>query len=179
MLPAQIFLTLYRYPSLLSIASGRFSRLYSVSAQSLSYIGSGWSSCLCLSMWMGPPEYVAYEFATISSSVSRMSSSIIFLMGSRWPYSCCFVGCCFQDLFSIARSILVWLPSSFFSLRLVSVHVVHPCSSVVTTAAWKNLRFIILVRFDFHLTNSLSIAVNVLARHSLMSFSDDESLHPR
>ena len=24
---------------------------------------------------------------------------IVFLMGSRWPYSCCFVGCCLQDLF--------------------------------------------------------------------------------
>ena len=24
----------------------------------------------------------------------------------KWPYSCCFVGCCFQDLFNIACSIL-------------------------------------------------------------------------
>ena len=32
---------------------------------------------------------------------------IVFVMGGRWPYSCCFVGCCLQDLFSIARSILV------------------------------------------------------------------------
>ena len=32
---------------------------------------------------------------------------IVFLMGGRWPYSCCFVGCCLQDLFNIARSIFV------------------------------------------------------------------------
>ena len=32
---------------------------------------------------------------------------------SKWPYSCCFVGCCFQDLFLKARCILVRLPSSF------------------------------------------------------------------
>ena len=32
---------------------------------------------------------------------------IVFVMGSRWPYNCCFVGCCLQDLFNTARSILV------------------------------------------------------------------------
>ena len=32
---------------------------------------------------------------------------IVFVMGGRWPYSWCLVGCCRQDLFSIARSILV------------------------------------------------------------------------
>ena len=40
-------------------------------------------------------------------------------MGGRWPYSCCFVGCCFQDLFDIVHSILVQLLPSFFSLHLV------------------------------------------------------------
>ena len=49
---------------------------------------------------------------------------IVFVMGVRWPYSCCFVGCCFQDLLNIARSILVQLSSSFFSRRWVSVHAV-------------------------------------------------------
>ena len=24
---------------------------------------------------------------------------MVFVMGGRWPYSCCFVGCCRQDLF--------------------------------------------------------------------------------
>ena len=32
---------------------------------------------------------------------------IVFVMGGRWPYSCCFVGGCLLDLFNIARSILV------------------------------------------------------------------------
>ena len=32
---------------------------------------------------------------------------IVFVMGGRWPYSYCFVGCCLQDLFNIAHSILV------------------------------------------------------------------------
>ena len=32
---------------------------------------------------------------------------IVFVMGGRWPYSGCFVGCCLQDLFNIACNILV------------------------------------------------------------------------
>ena len=32
---------------------------------------------------------------------------IVFVMGGRWSYSCCFVGCYLLDLFNIARSILV------------------------------------------------------------------------
>ena len=58
-------------------------------------------------------------------------------MGGRWPYSCHFVGCCFQDLFNIACSILVQFPSSFFSIHLVSIYVVHPYSRIDTTAAWE------------------------------------------
>ena len=32
---------------------------------------------------------------------------IVFVMGGMWPYSWCFVGCCRQDLFNIARRVLV------------------------------------------------------------------------
>ena len=49
---------------------------------------------------------------------------IDFVMGGKWLYSCCSVGCCLQDLFNIAHSILVafksykgWYaikPSGFF-----------------------------------------------------------------
>ena len=59
---------------------------------------------------------------------------IVFEMGGWWPYSFSFVGCCFQDLFNIARSILVQLPSTFF-LYALSVQVVHPYSSMDTTIA--------------------------------------------
>ena len=45
-----------------------------------------------------------------------------------------------------------------FSICLVSIHVVHPYSSIDTTAAWKKLRFILSVKSDFHMTDSLSIA---------------------
>ena len=39
---------------------------------------------------------------------------MVLKMGDRWPYSWCFVGCGFHDMFNIARCILVQFPSSFF-----------------------------------------------------------------
>ena len=98
----------------------------------------------------------------------------MFVMGGRWPYSCSFVWCCPHDLFKIACSILVKLPSSFFSTRFVSVHVVHPYSSIDTTGALKKLRFILSVRFNFHMTDSLSIAVHAFVSRVLMPVSIDE-----
>ena len=51
----------------------------------------------------------------------------------------------------------------------------HPYSSIDTIAAWKKLRIILLVRSDFHMTDSLSIAVHAFASHMLMSVSVDET----
>ena len=63
----------------------------------------------------------AWPYAGFHRSTSLMSSSlllqqcsvclvrltwIVFVMGGRWPYSWCLVGCCRQDLFNIARNIL-------------------------------------------------------------------------
>ena len=104
---------------------------------------------------------------------------IVFVMGGRWPYCWCLVGCCLQDLFNIGRSILVKLLSSFFSSRLVSVQVVHPYSSIDTTTASKKLRLILSIRSDFHMIDSLSIAVYAFVSRMSMSFSVDETLLPR
>ena len=44
-------------------------------------------------------------------------------MGWKWPYSCCFVGVLLPVFFfKIARSILVYFPPSFFSMRFVNPH---------------------------------------------------------
>ena len=56
-----------------------------------------------------------------------------------------------------------------------SVHIVHPYSSKDTTAAWKRLPFILSVRFDFHMTGSLSLAVHAFGSRVLMSVSVDET----
>ena len=51
-----------------------------------------------------------------------------------------FCGMLLPVFFNIARSILVQILSSFFSIRLISVHVVYIYSRIDTTAAWKKLR---------------------------------------
>ena len=107
---ARISLTLSRHLYLSFIASGRSSGLHPVSSH----------SC-----WMyvraGRPAF-ARPYVGVHRSTSLMRSSllfqqcptclvcltwIVFEMGGRWPYSWCLVGCCRQDLFSIALNILV------------------------------------------------------------------------
>ena len=66
-----------------------------------------------------------------------------------------------------------------FSSRFVSVHVVHPYSSIDVTAAWKKLHFILSIRSDFHIIDSLLIAVHAFVNLVSMSFSVDSTLLPR
>ena len=109
--PAQISLTLSHHSSLSFIAPGRSSGLHFVSSH----------SC-CMYVRAGRPAF-ARPYVGVHSSTSLMSSSlllqlcpaclvpltlIVFVMGGRWPYSWCFVWCCLQDLFNIARIILVF-----------------------------------------------------------------------
>ena len=75
---------------------------------------------------------------------------MVFEMSSRWLYSCCFVGCCFQDFFNIAHRILVQLP--FFSLYAYSMS-----KRCIHTVVWTRLqlgkkRFILSDWSDFHMT---------------------------
>ena len=92
------------------IALGRSSGLHPVSSH----------SC-CIYVRAGRPAF-AWPYAGVHRSISLMSSSpllqqcpaclvrltwIVFVMGGRWSYSWCLVGCCLQDLFNIARSIFV------------------------------------------------------------------------
>ena len=107
---ARISLTLSRHFSLLFIASGMSSGLHHVSSH----------SC-CMYVQAGRSPFVR-PYVGVHRSASLMSSSlllqqcpaclvrlawIVFMMGGRWPYSWCFVGCCRQDLLNIARNILV------------------------------------------------------------------------
>ena len=74
--------------------------------------------------------------------------------------------------------LLFLLHYNFFSSRFVSVHVVQPYSSIDVTAAWKKLRFILSVRSDFHIIDSLLIAVHAFVSLVSMSFSVDSALLP-
>ena len=49
-----------------------------------------------------------------------------------WPYSCCFVGVLTQGLVQYCSQHSYVIAKSLFSIHLVSVLVVHPCSSLDT-----------------------------------------------
>ena len=97
-----ISLILSRHFSLSFITSGRSSGLH-----------PGSSHSCCMYVRAGHPAF-ARPYAGVHRSTSLMSSSlllqqcpaclvrltwIVFVMGGRWPYSWCLVGCCHQDLF--------------------------------------------------------------------------------
>ena len=107
MLLARISLNLSLHVSLSFIASCRSSGLHAVSSH---------SCCMYVR-----PAFV-WPYAGVHGSTLLMSSSllfqkcpaclvrldwIVFVIGSRWPYSWCLVGCCCQDLFNIVLNILV------------------------------------------------------------------------
>ena len=107
--PARISLTLSPHFSLSFIAFGRSSGLHPVS-----------SHRCCMYVRVGRPAF-AQPYVGVHRSTSLMSLSlllqqcpaclvrltwIVFMMGGRWPYSWCLVGCCRQGLFNIACNIL-------------------------------------------------------------------------
>ena len=52
-------------------------------------------------------------------------------------------------------------------------------SSIDKATAWKNSRFVLSERLDFHIVVKLSIAVHTLPMRTLISLSVDEILLPR
>ena len=94
--PARISLTIARHFSLSLIAFGRSSGLHPVSSY----------SC-CMYVRTGRPAF-AWPYAGVHKSTSQMSLSLLlrqcpaclvrltcifFVMGGKWPYSWCLVGC--------------------------------------------------------------------------------------
>ena len=107
---ARISLALSRHFSLSFIASSRSSGLHPV-----------FSHSCCMYVPAGRPAF-ARIYVGVHRSTSPVSSSLLlqqcsaclvrltwiaFVMGGRWPYSWCLVGCCRRDLLNIARNILV------------------------------------------------------------------------
>ena len=109
---ARISLTLSHHFFLSFIASGRSSGLHPV-----------FSHSCCMNVVAGCPAfarpYVGFHWGTslMSSSLLLLQcpaylvclTCIVFVMGGKWSYSWCFVGCCRQDLFNITRNILVYI----------------------------------------------------------------------
>ena len=95
---------------------------------------------------------------------------MVWEIGGKWLYICCYVNYCFQDLFSITCSILVQSPFSFFSICFISIHRVHLYSSIDTTAAygWNRLPYDWYI-FARCILTSLSVDEMLLLRYINLS----------
>ena len=80
-------------------------------------------------------------------------------MSDRWPDCCCFVGCCFQDLFNI----VVQLPSrTSIDLMIENVFVLEKASS---------RRYPVRIIIDADYTDDIALLTNTLAlAESLLDF---------
>ena len=167
---ARISLTLSRHFSLSFLASGRPSGLHLVC-----------SHRCCMYVQAVRPA-LSRPYVGVHRSTSLMSSflllqqcpaclvrltRIVFVMAGRWPYSWCFVECCCQDLFNIARNVLVYLLLEPFCLRL----------SGASIQQYRHDRCLEETAFHFigHMIDSLSIAVPAFVSRVSMSFSVDET----
>ena len=106
-------------------------------------------SCSCVG---SIEEHHLWVYLFFSNSVLHVLFNLLgwfFEMGGKWPYSCCFMGLCFQYLFKI----IAFLCSSHLVFSLCFV--VHPYSSIDTTTAWKKSCFILSDRSDFHMIDNL------------------------
>ena len=108
-LAARISLTLSRHSSLSFIALGRVfqdNNLYPHIAAECTFV-------LVVLLLRGPCVGIHKSTSLMSSSLLLQQCPaclvrltwIVFVIGGRWPYSWCLVGCCCQDLLRIARSI--------------------------------------------------------------------------
>ena len=59
----------------------------------------------------------------------------------------------------MTSSILVHFLSSFYSICLVIIQVVHLYIKIDMTTAWKKLHFILLDKLDFHMINNWSTII--------------------
>ena len=101
-------------------------------------------------------------------------------MGGKWPSSCCFVGCCFQDLFKTVCSILVLFSSIFFSSKcFTEVQMVKLCNNSDMITIQKNNHFIVSERSYLHMIVNLwtpslghtseNLNLSALCRHWMLS----------
>ena len=179
---ARIFLTLALHPFRSFIAFGSSSGRHPASSHSWSmYVRFGrpmlvWPCCgvqsnvsltsSCLLLQLCPANLVRL-------------SLMVFEIGGILPYNRCFVGCFFQEMFRIARSMQVYVPSSLASSFLVSVHDNEPYTRTVWTAAWKKSRFMSSGSDDFQTSFRPSSAPHALPILVFTSASVDATLLPR
>ena len=124
-------------------------------------------------------ENVAYEFVLTSSACLAHLTWMVCVMGGKWLYSCCFTGCCIQDLFKTACNILALLPSSFLFL---SKHFVRPSGAAIQWY-WHNYSLeeflFYFIRDQISIWLLESIVIYAFPMCMLISLSVDVILLPR
>ena len=124
----------------------------------LLWVSSCWSANTNTSLWRGIWENVTYEFVLASLAVSHMSCSSYldgFRDRRRVAVQLLFRGMLLPWFVKYSSKHFWALPSIFFSICFVSIHVVHPYSRTDTTEAWKKFRFILTGGSDFNMIHSL------------------------
>ena len=99
-----------------SLATRFYRSLLPVGLQGYIYPVSTQSCCIYIlasrPAFARPCEGIHRRMSLLNSSLLLQQWSaclvrLLFVMGSKWSYNCCFVRCCLQELFNIACSILM------------------------------------------------------------------------
>ena len=137
-LVARISLTLSRHFSLSFIASGRSSGLHPVFSHSCwMYVRAGHPAFArpCVGVHKGTSLMISSLLLQQCPACLVHLTWIVFVIGGRWPYSWCLVGCCHQDLFMLTAPSIFYFCDSFSSF----IHIAN---------SWK-CRMILLVIWAF------------------------------
>ena len=111
-----LFLSIRFYPPLLLAGfSNYILRLHRAGVGKFLLVSHNWGSI---------EEYLFGVRSCFAACLLHLTC-MVFEMGGKWLYCCCFMGCCLKDLFKIPRSIFLLFLSSFSSMCFVSVHEVH------------------------------------------------------
>ena len=176
---ARISLTLSRHFSLSFIATSMSSGLHPVSSHS-------W----CMYVRAGRPAF-ARPYVGVHMSTSLMSSSllsqqcpaclvrltwIIFVMGGRWPYSWCLVGCCCQDLFNIVRKKKKLLLATKQKIHThththTHTHIYVYTQNLRTRRICRKINFTAVNRFEFSFPYPRPVAIDWLKSQSALLFT--------
>ena len=89
-------------------------------------------------------------------------------VGGKWTYSCCFVGCCFQNLLKRREAPL-------FSFQQAFSPVISLKSKGCNHTAWKNSHFY-FIRLNFDIIINLSLAFHASSIYTLTLLSADKIL---
>ena len=140
------------------------------------YVSLFWLTNIDMTMCKSPLENITNEFILTSPAYLIHLIWRVCETESKWQYSCCFVGCCKQDLFKKACRILVYFHFIFFFVHFVSINVVQPYSSTDAATTWKKSCFILSERSDFPMINNWTVAVYAFTKCMLISLSVGEIL---